>query len=81
MGDSGKRPGLRFREEGHRLREELMGRGKLAMMISGPWAWSKLIKSGIEFWLSDVRREWKRRAPLRRGDGGLISIALVRTRI
>jgi maltose/maltodextrin transport system substrate-binding protein len=29
--------------------EELMGRGKLAMMISGPWAWSNLIKNGIDF--------------------------------
>ena len=26
-----------------------MGRGKLAMMISGPWAWSNLIKNGIDF--------------------------------
>jgi maltose/maltodextrin transport system substrate-binding protein len=29
--------------------EDLMGRGKLAMMISGPWAWSNLIKNGIDF--------------------------------
>jgi maltose/maltodextrin transport system substrate-binding protein len=34
--------------------EELMGRGKLAMMISGRWAWSNLIKSGIEFGLSPM---------------------------
>jgi maltose/maltodextrin transport system substrate-binding protein len=26
-----------------------MGQGKLAMMISGPWAWSNLIKNGIDF--------------------------------
>lgn len=29
--------------------EDLMAKGKLAMMISGPWAWSNLIKSGIDF--------------------------------
>ncbi len=29
--------------------EELMGAGKLAMTISGPWAWSNLIRSGIDF--------------------------------
>ena len=34
--------------------EELMARGKLAMMISGPWAWPNLIKSGIDFGLAPV---------------------------
>ena len=34
--------------------EDLMGRGKLAMMISGPWAWSNLIKKGIDFGLGQV---------------------------
>lgn len=34
--------------------EELMARGKLAMMISGPWAWSDLIKSGIDFGLAPI---------------------------
>jgi len=29
--------------------EELMGQGKAAMMISGPWAWSNLIQKGIDF--------------------------------
>ena len=29
--------------------EDLMGRGKLAMMISGPWAWLNLMKTGINF--------------------------------
>ena len=29
--------------------EDLMGQGKLAMMISGPWAWSNLIQRGIDF--------------------------------
>jgi maltose/maltodextrin transport system substrate-binding protein len=34
--------------------EELMGQGKLAMMISGPWSWSNLIQKGINFGLSDI---------------------------
>jgi maltose/maltodextrin transport system substrate-binding protein len=34
--------------------EEQMARGKLAMMISGPWAWPNLIKSGINFGLAPV---------------------------
>jgi len=34
--------------------EDLMARGKLAMMISGPWAWSNLIQKGIDFGLSAV---------------------------
>ncbi|MGA8657221.1 MAG: maltose/maltodextrin ABC transporter substrate-binding protein MalE [Chthoniobacterales bacterium] len=34
--------------------EELMARGKLAMMISGPWAWSDLIKSGIDFGVAPI---------------------------
>jgi maltose/maltodextrin transport system substrate-binding protein len=34
--------------------EELMGRGKLAMMISGPWAWSNLIKNGIDFGVAPI---------------------------
>ncbi len=34
--------------------EDLMGRSKLAMMISGPWAWSNLIQKGIDFGLSSV---------------------------
>ena len=29
--------------------EDLMGQGKLAMMISGPWSWSNLIQKGIDF--------------------------------
>ena len=29
--------------------EDQMGQGKLAMIISGPWAWSNLVKSGIVF--------------------------------
>ena len=27
----------------------MMGQGKVAMIISGPWAWSNLIASGIDF--------------------------------
>jgi maltose/maltodextrin transport system substrate-binding protein len=34
--------------------QELMARGKLAMMISGPWAWSDLIKSGIDFRVAPI---------------------------
>jgi maltose/maltodextrin transport system substrate-binding protein len=29
--------------------EDQMGQGKLAMIISGPWAWSNLVKRGIDF--------------------------------
>jgi maltose/maltodextrin transport system substrate-binding protein len=34
--------------------ENLMGQGKLAMMISGPWAWSNLIKNGIDFGVAPI---------------------------
>ena len=34
--------------------EEQMARGKLAMMISGAWAWPNLIKSGIDFGVSPI---------------------------
>jgi maltose/maltodextrin transport system substrate-binding protein len=34
--------------------EDFMGQGKLAMMISGPWAWSNLIQKGIDFGLAPV---------------------------
>ena len=34
--------------------EDLMGQGKLAMMISGPWAWSNLIQKGIDFSLAQI---------------------------
>jgi maltose/maltodextrin transport system substrate-binding protein len=34
--------------------EELMGQGKLAMMISGPWAWSNLMQKGIDFGLAHI---------------------------
>lgn len=34
--------------------EDLMGQGKLAMMISGPWAWSNLIKNGIDFGVAPI---------------------------
>jgi maltose/maltodextrin transport system substrate-binding protein len=34
--------------------EDLMGQGKLAMMISGPWAWSSLIQRGIDFGLGQI---------------------------
>lgn len=31
------------------ISQELMAQGKLAMMISGPWDWPNLMKSGIDF--------------------------------
>ena len=31
-----------------------MSQGKLAMMISGPWAWSNLIQKGIDFGLGQI---------------------------
>ena len=34
--------------------EDLMAQGKLAMMISGPWAWSNLIKRGIDFGVAPI---------------------------
>jgi maltose/maltodextrin transport system substrate-binding protein len=34
--------------------EDLMGQGKLAMMISGPWAWSNLTQKGIDFGLGQI---------------------------
>jgi maltose/maltodextrin transport system substrate-binding protein len=34
--------------------EDLMGRGKLAMIISGPWAWLNLMKSGIDFGVAPI---------------------------
>jgi maltose/maltodextrin transport system substrate-binding protein len=34
--------------------EDLMGQGKLAMMISGPWAWSNVIKNGIDFGIAPI---------------------------
>jgi maltose/maltodextrin transport system substrate-binding protein len=34
--------------------EDLMGQGKVAMIISGPWAWSNLIKNGIDFAVAPI---------------------------
>jgi len=34
--------------------EDQMGQGKLAMIISGPWAWSNLVKSGIDFGIAPM---------------------------
>jgi maltose/maltodextrin transport system substrate-binding protein len=34
--------------------EDFMGQGKLAMMISGPWAWSSLVQRGIDFGLGQI---------------------------
>jgi maltose/maltodextrin transport system substrate-binding protein len=34
--------------------EDLMSQGKLAMMISGPWAWANLMKTGIDFGIAPI---------------------------
>jgi maltose/maltodextrin transport system substrate-binding protein len=34
--------------------EDLMSQGKLAMLISGPWAWANLMKTGIDFAVAPV---------------------------
>jgi maltose/maltodextrin transport system substrate-binding protein len=34
--------------------KEMMAEGKLAMMISGPWDWSDLMKSGIDFGVAPI---------------------------
>jgi maltose/maltodextrin transport system substrate-binding protein len=34
--------------------EDLMARDKLAMMISGPWAWSNLVQRGIDFGVAPI---------------------------
>ena len=34
--------------------EDLMGQGKAAMMISGPWAWANLIQKGIDFGVGPI---------------------------
>ena len=34
--------------------EDLMGQGKAAMMISGPWAWANLIQKGIDFGVAPI---------------------------
>jgi maltose/maltodextrin transport system substrate-binding protein len=34
--------------------ECLIGQGKVAMIISGPWTWSNLIASGIDFGLAPM---------------------------
>jgi maltose/maltodextrin transport system substrate-binding protein len=34
--------------------EDLMGQGKVAIIVSGPWAWSNLIKNGIDFAVAPI---------------------------
>lgn len=48
------RAGILPKSVNYSVVEELMARAKLAMMISGPWAWSGLIKSGIDFGLAPI---------------------------
>jgi maltose/maltodextrin transport system substrate-binding protein len=46
--------GILPRSVSYSAAEDLMGQGKLAMMISGPWAWANLIKTGIDFGVAPV---------------------------
>ena len=46
--------GVLPRSVSYSMTEELMNQGKLAMTISGPWAWSNLVKNGIDFALAPV---------------------------
>jgi len=34
--------------------EDQMAQGKLAMIISGPWAWANMVKSGIDFGVAPI---------------------------
>ena len=36
--------------------EDLMSQGKVAMTISGPWAWANLMKTGIDFGVAPIPR-------------------------
>jgi maltose/maltodextrin transport system substrate-binding protein len=48
------RAGVLPKSVSYSMTEELMSQGRLAMTISGPWAWSNLTKSGINFALAPV---------------------------
>ena len=48
------RAGILPKSVTYSVAEEMMAGGKLAMMISGPWAWSDLTKSGIDFGLAPI---------------------------
>jgi hypothetical protein len=46
--------GIMPRGASYSVMEQQMNRGNLAMMISGPWAWSNLRRSGIDFGVAPV---------------------------
>ncbi len=46
--------GILPRSVSYSAAEDLMSQGKLAMMISGPWAWANLMKTGIDFGVAPV---------------------------
>jgi maltose/maltodextrin transport system substrate-binding protein len=46
--------GIMPRGATYSVMEQQMNRGQLAMMISGPWAWSNLRRSGIDFAVAPV---------------------------
>jgi len=46
--------GVLPRSVSYGVTEELMSQGKLAMTISGPWAWANLVKNGIDFGLAPI---------------------------
>jgi len=48
------RAGVLPKSVSYSVAEDLMSQGKLAMMISGPWAWANLMKRGIEFGVAPV---------------------------
>ncbi|MBV8375506.1 MAG: maltose/maltodextrin ABC transporter substrate-binding protein MalE [Verrucomicrobia bacterium] len=48
------RSGILPKSVSYSAAEDLMGQGKLAMMISGPWAWANLMKTGIDFGIAPV---------------------------
>ena len=48
------RAGILPRSVSYSAAEDLMSQGKLAMMISGPWAWANLMKTGIDFGVAPV---------------------------
>jgi maltose/maltodextrin transport system substrate-binding protein len=46
--------GLLPRSVSYSVAEDLMGQGKLAMMISGPWCWRNLVRNGIDFGVAPI---------------------------
>jgi maltose/maltodextrin transport system substrate-binding protein len=46
--------GVLPRSVSYSVAEDLMGQGKLAMMISGPWCWRNLTRNGIDFGVAPI---------------------------